>query len=37
MADILVADDTQSIRNTLSILLAEEGHDRQDDDCRRSH
>jgi len=26
MADILVADDTQSIRNTLSILLAEEGH-----------
>ena len=26
MADILVADDTPSIRNTLSILLAEEGH-----------
>jgi len=26
MADILVADDTQSIRNTLAILLAEEGH-----------
>ena len=26
MADILVADDTSSIRNMLSILLAEEGH-----------
>jgi len=26
MADILVADDTPSIRNTLSILLVEEGH-----------
>ena len=26
MADILVADDTPSVRNTLSILLAEEGH-----------
>ena len=26
MADILVADDTPSIRNTLSILLTEEGH-----------
>ena len=26
MADILVADDMPSIRNTLSILLAEEGH-----------
>ena len=26
MADILVADDTPSIRNTLTILLAEEGH-----------
>ena len=26
MADILVADDTRSIRSTLSLLLEEEGH-----------